>query len=124
MDVNTRIDKFLWSVRIFKTRSIASEFCKNSRVTVDGEIVKPSKELKAGQIIGVKKTPIWHKFKVKDIPKSRLGAKLVEEYIEDVTPKEDLEYLEVLRLQHAETQFVDKGRPTKKQRRQLDDYMF
>jgi ribosome-associated heat shock protein Hsp15 len=122
--MSVRIDKYLWSVRIFKTRSLAADFCKNGRVSIDGDIVKPSREVKIGQEIAVKKSPIWHKYKIKDIPKSRLGAKLVTDYLEDITPTEDLEYLEMLRLQHADSNYQGQGRPTKKDRRKLDDYMF
>jgi len=122
--MSERIDKFLWSVRLFKTRSIATDFCKNNRVTINGEPVKPSREIKPGNVVGVKKTPIWHKYTVKDLPKSRVGAKLVEDYIEDITSKEDLEYLEILRLQNMDNRPKGDGRPTKKDRRQIDDFLF
>lgn len=115
-----RIDKFLWSVRIFKTRTVASEACKSGRVTMSGQFVKSSRDVKEGDIIEVKKNPIWRKYKVKKLLKSRVGAKLVEEHVEDLTPKEELEKLEMIRKSGILSRPRGYGRPTKKDRRDIE----
>ncbi len=115
-----RIDKFLWSVRIFKTRTVASEACKSCRVTMSGQFVKSSRDVKEGDIIEVKKNPIWRKYKVKKLLKSRVGAKLVEEHVEDLTPKEELEKLEMIRKSGILSRPRGYGRPTKKDRRDIE----
>ncbi|UZR93072.1 RNA-binding S4 domain-containing protein [Chondrinema litorale] len=115
-----RIDKFLWSVRIFKTRNVAAEACKSGRVTMSGQFVKSSRAVKEGDVIEVKKTPIWRKFKVKKLLKSRVGAKLVDEYVQDLTPAEELEKLEIIRKSGILSRPRGLGRPTKKERRDID----
>lgn len=114
-----RIDKFLWSVRIFKTRTLASEACKLGRVTMGGQLVKSSRDIKEGDVIEVKKNPIWRKYKVKKLLKSRVGAKLVEAYVEDFTPKEELEKLEMIHKSGILSRPKGYGRPTKKERRDI-----
>ena len=118
-----RIDKFLWSVRLFKTRSLATDACKNGRVLINEMPVKPSREIKVGNEFWVKNPPIVMRYKVKDELKSRVGAKLVPDYLINITPEEDLEQLRLVR--DAKVQFRDRGagRPTKKERRDLDDFM-
>ena len=114
-----RVDKFLWAVRIFKTRSIASDACNNGRVLLDGVQTKPSKELKGTESITVRKPPVVYSYKIKNLAKNRMPAKLVKDFIEDQTSIEELEKLKI-----KETFFIrrDKGtgRPTKKERRIID----
>lgn len=117
-----RIDKWLWAVRIFKTRSIATDAIKMGRVTISGQRVKPSKMVKVGEVIDVKKPPIVYSFKVLALAENRMGAKLVPGFMENVTRKEQLDLLEMNRI----TGFIDRakglGRPTKKDRRDIDDF--
>lgn len=117
-----RIDKWLWAVRIFKTRSIATDAIKMGRVTIGGQRVKPSKMVKVGEVIDVKKPPIVYSFKVLALAENRMGAKLVPGFMENVTRKEQLDLLEMNRI----TGFIDRakgmGRPTKKDRRDIDDF--
>ena len=114
-----RIDKWLWCMRVFKTRTIATEACKKGRVTVNGASVKPSRNIKIGETIDVRKPPITYTFKVLAIPNGRLGAKLVPEYLENLTPKSQYDLLEMSRI----SGFVDRskglGRPTKREGREL-----
>lgn len=117
-----RIDKWMWAVRIFKTRTIASDACKLGRVTIGGQRVKPSKMVKIGEVIDVKKPPITYSFKVLALSENRMGAKLVPGFMENVTKKEQLDLLEMNRI----SGFIDRakgmGRPTKKDRRDMDDF--
>lgn len=114
-----RIDKWLWSMRVFKTRTIATDACKKGRVTINGMQVKPSRAIKIGETIEVKKPPITYTFKVLAIPNGRLGAKLVPEYLENLTPKSQYDLLEMSRI----SGFIDRskglGRPTKREGREL-----
>ena len=113
-----RVDKWLWAVRIFKTRSIATDACKKGRVAV----VKPSRMIHVGDIVSVRKPPIEYSFRVIQLLGSRVGAKRVEEFMQNVTPREQYELLELQRV----SGFVDRakglGRPTKKDRRDLDQF--
>lgn len=121
--MEARIDKWLWAARIFKTRSIAADECKNGRVSIKGVKQKPSKMIKEGDVIEVKKGPIVYSFKVLKAIQNRVGAKLVPEVLENVTTKEQLELLEMNKI----SGFIDRargtGRPTKKERRDLDDFI-
>lgn len=121
--MEARIDKWLWAARIFKTRSIAADECKNGRVSIKGVKQKPSKMIKEGDVVEVKKGPITYSFKVLKAIQNRVGAKLVPEVLENVTTKEQLELLEMNRI----SGFVDRargtGRPTKKERRDLDEFI-
>lgn len=112
----------MWAVRIFKTRTIASDACKLGRVTIGGQRVKPSKMVKIGEVIDVKKPPITYSFKVLALSENRMGAKLVPGFMENVTKKEQLDLLEMNRI----SGFIDRakgmGRPTKKDRRDMDDF--
>ncbi len=121
MEDQVRIDKWLWAVRIFKTRSIASEACKKGHVTIDDMPVKSSRVVKVGEIIGVRKPPITRKYKVKSLSGKRMGAKLVPDFMEDITPVEELELLE---MQRTNFYVRDRGagRPTKKERRDLEQF--
>lgn len=118
-----RIDKWLWAARIFKTRSIAADACKNSRVTIGGVNVKPSHMIKAGEVISVRKSPITYSFKVLKPIEQRVGAKLVPEVYENVTDAKQYELLKMSRI----SGFVDRargtGRPTKKDRRAIDAFV-
>ena len=121
MDV--RLDKYLWAVRVFKTRSDAADAIRNNRVLVNGAYAKPSREVKQGDIISVKKMPITYQCKVLELVSSRQGAKNVPQYCINITPQEELDKLTVPR----ETVFVFRergtGRPTKKERREIDALM-
>jgi ribosome-associated heat shock protein Hsp15 len=115
-----RIDKFLWTVRIFKTRSLAGEACNNGRVLLNGMPAKASKDVKTGDALVVRKPPVLYTYLVKAIPSSRLPAKLVPDYLEDKTSVDELNKLHI-----NENIFFKRdrgtGRPTKKERRQMDD---
>ena len=118
-----RIDKWLWAARIYKTRSIAADACKNGRVTIKGINVKPSHTIKAGEVVSVKKSPITYSFKGLKPIEQRVGAKLIPEVYENVTDAKQYELLEMSRI----SGFVDRargtGRPTKKDRRQMDAFV-
>ncbi len=118
-----RIDKFLWAVRFYKTRSIATDAVKKNQVKLNGLIVKPSKEVYGGDVLEIRKNQINYKILVLDTPKSRVGAKLVPQYIKDQTPKEEFEHQELLKLSKDYYRKKGTGRPTKKDRRDLDDFL-
>ena len=117
-----RVDKWLWAVRIFKTRSIATDACKKGRVSIAGTSVKTSRLVQRGEVISVRKPPIEYSFRVLDLLGHRVGAKLVPQYMENVTPASQYEILELQRI----SGFVDRakglGRPTMKDRRDLDQF--
>ncbi len=117
-----RIDKWLWAVRIFKTRTIASEACRKGRVLIGDTAVKPSRNVHVGEVIQVKKPPVTYSFRVVALSDRRMAAKMVPQYLENVTPMEQYELLELNRI----SGFVDRqrgtGRPTKKERRDLDQF--
>ena len=117
-----RIDKYLWSIRVFKTRSIAADACKKNKVSILDINVKSSRDVKINDIIRVRKDQIYYEYKVLDIPKSRLGAKLVPDFRVDVTKQEELDKLDIIR--HSKNYYRDRGtgRPTKRDRRDLDNY--
>ncbi len=123
MEEVARIDKWLWAARIFKTRSIAADACKNGRVTIGGVNVKPSRTVKAGETVDVRKPPITYSFRILKTIEQRVGAKLLPEIYENVTAPDQYELLEMNRI----SGFVDRargtGRPTKKDRRALDDFL-
>ena len=121
-----RIDKWIWAMRIFKTRTIATEECKKGRVSIGTDnpvIAKPSRTIKVGDVVNVKKPPITYSFRVKALTENRLGAKLVPEYLENITPKEQYDMLDVIRI----SGFVDRrkglGRPTKRDGRELNKFV-
>mgnify|MGYP001579621040 CR=1 FL=1 len=117
-----RIDKFLWCVRYFKTRNIATEACKKGYVKINSDNIKPSKIIFNGEKITIRKNQINYDFIILDIPKSRIGAKLVDLYIKDITDKKQFEKLEVLKYSKDYYRKQGTGRPTKKDRRELDNY--
>lgn len=117
-----RIDKYLWAVRYYKTRNMVTEACKKNHVTVNGTVCKPSKEVFAGDTITFRRDQITRIIKVLDIPPSRVGAKLVDIYRKDETPAEAFEHLELLKLSKEHYRKTGEGRPTKKDRRDLDEY--
>ena len=118
-----RIDKWLWAARIFKTRTLAADACKNGRVTVGNVTVKPSRMVKVGETVSVRKPPITYSFRILKTIEQRVGAKLLPEIYENVTAPEQYELLEMTRI----SGFVDRargtGRPTKKDRRSLDAFL-
>ena len=117
---SVRVDKYVWAIRLFKTRSEATEACKGNKVKVDGLVAKPSREVKIGDLVEVRKGAVLYTYRVKALLENRVGAKLVSEYAENLTPESEMEKL------HApvETFFVRRdrgsGRPTKKDRREMD----
>ncbi|HET8885670.1 MAG TPA: RNA-binding S4 domain-containing protein [Salinimicrobium sp.] len=117
-----RVDKFLWFVRIYKTRSIATNACKNGKVKVNGESVKPSREVYPADELIVRKDQIDYQLQVLDYPKSRVGAKLVSLYILDKTPKDAFEAKDLLKYSQDYYRKKGTGRPTKKDRRDIDDW--
>ncbi|WP_066436731.1 RNA-binding S4 domain-containing protein [Chryseobacterium sp. CCH4-E10] len=118
-----RIDKFLWSIRFYKTRTIATDEIKKNRVSIGESVVKSSKEIKEGDVIKIRKNQIDYKIKVIQIPKSRIGAKLVPLHIKDVTDKEQYELLKMRKMSQDYYRIKGEGRPTKKDRRDMDDYV-
>ena len=118
-----RLDKYLWAVRVFKTRSDAADAIRNNRVLVNDAYAKPSREVKQGDVIAVKKQPVTYRYKVLELVSSRQGAKNVPQYCLNITPQEELDKLTIPR----ETVFVFRergtGRPTKKERREIDALM-
>jgi ribosome-associated heat shock protein Hsp15 len=118
-----RIDKYLWCTRYFKTRSIATEACKKGHIKMNGNSVKPSKEVYMGEKIVVRKNQILYELEVLDIPPSRVGAKLVDLYRKDSTPKEAFDNQELLKASKDYYRKKGIGRPTKKDRRDLEDYI-
>ena len=117
-----RVDKWLWAVRVFKTRSIATEACKKGRVMLGDTPVKPSLTLKPGDVVKVRKPPVTYSFRVLALTQNRLGAKLVPEYMENVTPQSELHLLDMVKI----SGFVDRrkglGRPTKREGRELSRF--
>ena len=118
-----RIDKWLWAARIFKTRTLAADACKNGRVTIDGVNVKPSRMVKCGETVSVRKTPITYSFRILKTIEQRVGAKLLPEIYENVTAPEEYELLEMTRISGFVNRARGTGRPTKKDRRSLDAFI-
>jgi len=123
MSAEARIDKWLWSARIFKTRTIAADACKNGRVAVNGVNVKPSRTVKVGDVISVRKPPITFSFRLLKPIEQRVGAKLLPEIYENVTPQDQYELLEMTRISTFVNRARGTGRPTKKDRRQMDAFV-
>ena len=121
--VEARLDKWLWASRIYKTRTMAADACKNGRIAINGQQAKPSRLVKAGDEVSVKKSPVTYKFRVLQPIEKRVGAKLIPEILENITPPDQYELLEMNRI----SGFVDRargtGRPTKKERRDLDEFV-
>jgi ribosome-associated heat shock protein Hsp15 len=123
MENGVRIDKWLCAVRIYKTRTIATEECRKGRISIGGIAVKPSRDIRVGDILELKKTPITYKFKVLQLAEKRMAAKLVPGFVEDLTPREQFEMLEMQKLMQWNGRDKGAGRPTKKDRRDIDDFM-
>lgn len=117
-----RIDKWLWAMRVFKTRTIATDACKKGRVSMGGTVVKPSRLIKVGDVVDVRKPPITYTFRVVGLTENRLGAKLVPDYLENLTPQSQYDLLEMTRI----SGFVDRrkglGRPTKRDGREISRF--
>ena len=123
MSEQTRIDKWLWAVRIYKTRSIASEACKKGHIVVRDRVVKPSYTVHVGDVVQVKKSPITYSFKVLKCVENRVGAKLVPELMENVTSADQYELLEMSKISGFVGRARGTGRPTKKERRDMDSFI-
>ena len=123
MSDQARIDKWLWAVRIYKTRSIAAEACKKGHISIGERTVKPAHTVRVGDVVNVKKSPITYSFKVLKAAENRVGAKLVPELMENVTSKEQYEILEMSRMSGFVGRARGTGRPTKKERRDLDMFV-
>ena len=117
-----RIDKYLWAVRYFKTRSLATTACKKSHVKINDQVAKPSRDIYIGDKVTVRKNQINYALTVNDIPPNRIGAKLVDIYRTDTTPKEAFEAVELLKYSKDYYRKKGTGRPTKKDRRDIDDF--
>ena len=118
----TRIDKWLWAVRIFNTRSLASKACAGGKVKIDGTAVKSSRNIKKNDIVQVRKGIIKYVYKVLQIAEKRMGAKLVPDFLEDMTSVEELAKLESAQKQPIQTREKGQGRPTKRERRIMDKF--
>lgn len=120
--MEVRVDKWLWAVRVFKTRSIATDAVKKGRVMVNDVLVKPSRTVKPGDVVKVRKPPVTYSFRVRQCVQNRLGAKLVADYMENITPQSELDLLEVVKI----SGFIDRrkglGRPTKREGRELAEF--
>ena len=122
MAENVRVDKWLWAVRIFKTRSQAAEACRKGHVSIDELPVKPSRTIHQGETIKIRKEQFVRSFKVLKLAEKRMAAKYVIDFLEDVTPPEELEIIEMKKNMRWITREKGTGRPTKKDRRELDDF--
>ena len=121
--LEARLDKWLWAARIYKTRSLAIDACKNGRVMIGGVKVKPSRMIKVGEEIQVRKPPITYTFRVLQAIQNRVGAKLVPEVLENITTPDQYELLEMNRISGFVNRARGTGRPTKKERRDLDEFV-
>lgn len=117
-----RVDKYLWAMRIYKTRSIATDACKCGRVKMNGVEIKPSRAFHVGDVFTVRKGPITYTYRILQLASNRLGAKIVPEYLQDITPKEQLELLELARYAAQSGRDRGTGRPTKKDRRDIEQF--
>lgn len=120
--MEVRVDKYLWAMRIYKTRSIATDACKCGRVKMNGAEVKPSRMFHVGDVFSVRKGPITYTYRILQLWGNRLGAKMVPEYLQDITPKEQLELLELARFAAQSGRDRGTGRPTKKDRREIEQF--
>lgn len=122
MKAEVRIDKWLWAVRLFKTRTLAAEACKKGKVLIKDVQVKPSRNVKVGDVIGIKRNPVLFSFKVLALAENRMNAKLVPGFMENVTTPDQLELAELARIAAENGRDRGTGRPTKKERRDIDDF--
>jgi ribosome-associated heat shock protein Hsp15 len=117
-----RIDKYLWCIRVYKTRSIATTACKKGQIKIDAKSVKPSRDIFGGELMVIRKNQINYQIKALSLPESRVGAKLLDQYRKDVTPKEAFEKTDLLKFAKDYYRKKGTGRPTKKDRRDIDNY--
>ena len=122
MAAGIRIDKYLWAVRLYKTRSLASEECKKGKVMINGMNIKPSREIKEGETIQLRRPPITRSYKVIVLAENRMAAKMVPEFMVETTPASELEILEAQKIMSIDNRERGTGRPTKKDRRDMDDF--
>ena len=120
--MEARLDKWLWASRIYKTRTIAADACKNGRITINGAQAKPSRTVKAGDEVGVRKPPVTYTFRVKQAIEKRVGAKLLPDVLENITDAAQYELLEMSKISGFVNRARGTGRPTKKDRRALDEF--
>jgi len=123
MKTEVRIDKWLWAVRLFKTRSLAAEACKKGKVIIQNVQVKPSRNVKVGDVVSIKRNPILFSFKVLGLSENRMNAKLVPDFLLNVTTPDQLELIVLAKLAGRTGRDQGAGRPTKKERRELDDFV-
>lgn len=123
MKTEVRIDKWLWAVRLFKTRTLAAEACKKGKVIIQNVQVKPSRNVKVGDVVCIKRNPVLFSFKVLALSENRMNAKLVPGFMENVTTPDQLELIELAKLVGQTGRDRGTGRPTKKERRELDDFI-
>lgn len=122
VSAEARLDKWLWAARIYKTRTLAADACKNGRITINGAQAKPSRTVKAGDKVGVKKPPVIYTFRVIQPIEKRVGAKLLPDILENITDPSQLEVLEMSKISGFIGRAKGTGRPTKKDRRALDEF--
>jgi len=120
IEKDLRVDKWLWAVRIFKTRSLAADACRKNQVSVEGVFVKASRIIKENEVVKVKKPPFTYTYRVKGLLGNRLSASLVKDFVEDITPEEEIEKMKMSRISFGIFREKGLGRPTKKERRNLD----
>ena len=121
--MEVRIDKWLWAVRLYKTRSLATEACKKGKVLIQNVAVKPSRTVKVGEIVQVRQNPVIYSFKVIALAQNRMNAKLIPGFMENVTTPDQLELIELAKIAAQSGRARGTGRPTKKERRELDEYV-
>jgi ribosome-associated heat shock protein Hsp15 len=117
---SVRVDKWLWAVRVFKTRSLAADACKGGKVKIDGQNVKASRELKEGDIVNISLTTFTRTVRVKSLLQNRVAAKLLADYMEDLTPEEEYDKQKMRQALNTENRNRGSGRPTKKERRVIE----
>ncbi|MBP6260445.1 MAG: RNA-binding S4 domain-containing protein [Paludibacter sp.] len=122
MKTEVRIDKWLWAVRLFKTRTLAAEACKKGKVIIQNVQVKPSRNVKVGDVVCIKRNPILFSFKVIALAENRMNAKLVAGFMENVTTADQLELIELAKLAGQSGRDRGTGRPTKKERRDIEEF--
>ncbi len=121
--MEVRVDKYLFAMRLYKTRTIAAEACKKGRITMGGAQLKPSRTFHIGDVFSVRKGPITYTYRIKQLSENRLGAKLVPDYLQDITAPDQLELLELARLAGQTGRDRGTGRPTKKDRREIETFL-
>lgn len=120
--MEARLDKWLWAARIFKTRTLAADACKNNRITINGAYAKPARNVKEGDVIGVRKAPVTYTFRIKQALEKRVGAKLLPDVYENITTPEQYELLEMSKISGFVGRAKGTGRPTKKDRRDMENF--